>query len=126
MSVPDLIAKLNAAPADGDEVIVAATSLLADAFTSEDISLATDDATNVRVTVRDTDVSVVGLPTSLIDGRRLLPLRLSSPGAYVVLDGVAETSEMSLQRTCHDPIFALVAATHLPLVWIEPTRLMQP
>lgn len=53
MAVPELIAELSAAPADGDgdDVILAATSLVADALTADDISLATEDATIVASVV---------------------------------------------------------------------------
>lgn len=53
MAVPELIAELSAAPADGDgdDVIIAATSLVADALTADDISLATEDATIVASVV---------------------------------------------------------------------------
>lgn len=48
---PELIAEFNAAPADGDEVTAAATSLTAEAFTADDISFATEDATTVTFVV---------------------------------------------------------------------------
>lgn len=54
MVIPELIAERSAAPADGDDVIFAAASLVVDALTAEDISLVTDNAMTVTsVLVRD-------------------------------------------------------------------------
>lgn len=110
-AVPVKIAELEAAPAD--------------AFTADDMSLATEEATSVTVTVRETGARVVMLLTSWMLGRRCLPLRLRSPGAYIVLDEVGEVLVVASQCISHDPILALVAATHLPFAGIEPTRSVQ-
>lgn len=110
-AVPVKIAELEAAPAD--------------AFTADGMSLATEEATMVTVTVCETDALVVMLLTSRMLGRRCLPLRLRSPGTYVVLGEVGEAFVVASQRISHDPILALVAATHLPFAGIEPTRSVQ-
>lgn len=79
--VPEVIAELSAAPADGDEVIFAAAPLVADALMADDISLATDDATTVAsVVVCDVDGIAVTLYAWSLNGMRILLLRLSSPG----------------------------------------------
>lgn len=60
--VPEMIAELSAAPADGDDVVFAATSLVADALTADDISLATEDATTVASMV---ECDVYGVAVTL-------------------------------------------------------------
>lgn len=123
------MAELSAAPADGDEAMLTATSLVAEALMADDISLATADATAVTSEVQGVEELVaVTLWASRIeiDGRRTLPLLLRSPGVYVLLTGSSDRLCVMLQWACHEPIRALVAATHLPFAGTDPTRLAHP
>lgn len=76
--VPEVIAELKAAPADGVEVIVAATSLVADALTADEISLATDDATDCATDKND-DLGPVCTFGGCADLSGPISLLLSSP-----------------------------------------------
>lgn len=83
MSAPETTALLKAAPADGEEVIVAAASPVAEAEIADEISLTMEEAVATGISVLDTPVDVVELLASRAIFRRVLPLRLSSAGATV-------------------------------------------
>lgn len=99
----------------------AAAVSVADAEMAEEISLPIEDAV-----ASGSVVTLVMLASSRIAGSLYLPRRLSSPGANDVTAADAELVSVELQLTCHEPILALVAATHFPEAGTEPTRLEQP
>lgn len=120
MSAPELMAELKAAPANGADVTSAPVAVAATDM-AEDISLTMDDAV-----ATESIVLFVMLTSSLTAGSRYLPRRFNSPGAYDVRLADTWLSSVVLHCACHEPILALVAATHFPETGTEPTKLEHP